>query len=82
MRFAGSDWPLVVLGLGPLIRPDLAVLSAAYLAADLLLADTTWLRRLRAVAIALALPLAFQVFRMAYFASLVTYQVACALGAG
>jgi arabinofuranosyltransferase len=63
--------PLVVLGLGPLIRPDLAVLTATFLAADVLLADTTWLRRLRSVAIALALPVAFELFRMAYFASLV-----------
>jgi len=59
----------VVVGLGPLIRPDLAIFSAGFLLALL------WRRPLRQVAALLAaaaaLPVAYQVFRMGYFATLV-----------
>lgn len=58
-------------GCGPLIRPDLAVLSAAFLL--VLLLDAGWRPR-RVVGIVLAggaAPLAYQVFRMGYFGSLV-----------
>jgi arabinofuranosyltransferase len=58
-------------GCGPLIRPDLAVLSAAFLL--VLLLDAGWHPR-RVAGIVLAggaAPLAYQVFRMGYFGALV-----------
>jgi len=65
--------PLAVLiGLGPLVRPDLAPFAACLLAALLLLARPPSRRRAVAlVAAALALPLAYQIFRMGYFGQLV-----------
>jgi arabinofuranosyltransferase len=59
----------VWLGLGPLIRPDAAIFSVLFVGA--LVAITTGLRaRAACLVAALALPLAYQVFRMGYFASL------------
>ncbi|MFC3450259.1 hypothetical protein [Amycolatopsis speibonae] len=61
-------WPVaLVAGLGPLVRPDLALFSAVALIALLVLA---WPGRRRAVgllAVAAVLPLAYQVFRMGYY---------------
>ena len=60
----------VLFGLGPLVRPDLAPFALCFLAALLLLVRP--LRRRTAigvVAAAIALPFAYQVFRMGYFAS-------------
>lgn len=69
---AWQPWPLTVaIGLGVLVRPDLAIVSVVF--AVMLLAQSG--RRLRdvlaAAGIALALPLAYEVFRMGYYASLV-----------
>lgn len=63
----------VVVGLGPLIRPDLGIFSVRFLAVLLLVVPRRPKRlfRLRLVAWAVALPLAYQVFRMGYFAALV-----------
>ena len=64
---------LVVCGLGPLIRPELLLESIVFLAV-LLFADgtaSTWQRKARMVAWAVALPLAYQVFRMGYFGAFV-----------
>lgn len=61
----------VVLGLGPLVRPDFAVFSAGFLIALLVLAGGSWRRRLAVVAAALALPVSYQLFRMGYYAALV-----------
>ncbi|MGW5717757.1 hypothetical protein ACWEVP_16450 [Amycolatopsis sp. NPDC003865] len=62
------SWPVaLVLGLGPLVRPDLALFSAVGFAA---LCFVAWRGPLRAVAwlaVAGALPLAYQVFRMGYY---------------
>ncbi len=64
-------WLLVVLGLAPLIRPDLAI-AGALLGAWLLIAvPSSWPRRIRDVAVAGALPVAYQVFRMGYYGLLV-----------
>ena len=61
----------VLVGLGPLVRPDLALFAAGFMVA--LVAVAGPLRR-RAVAgllgAAVALPLLYQVFRMGYFAAL------------
>lgn len=64
-------WPAVVIGLGPLVRPDLALISLAFGLA--LLAQSrrgvgSWLG---AVAAAGALPLAYEVLRSGYYAALV-----------
>lgn len=60
-------WLLVVLGLAPLIRPDLAI-AGALLGSWLLIAvPSSWPRRIRDVAVAGALPVAYQVFRMGYY---------------
>ena len=64
---------LVVCGLGPLIRPELLLESIVFLAV-LLFADgsvSTWRGRARMLAWAVALPLAYQVFRMGYYGAFV-----------
>lgn len=68
-------WPALAaatVGLGPLVRPDLAVFSAAFIVALLLVVRpaSRW-RAARLVALAAALPIAYQVCRMGYFAALV-----------
>jgi arabinofuranosyltransferase len=68
---AGRRWFPVVAGLGPLIRPDLAVYSVGFLAASLVVVRGDALARARSVAAWAAAPLAYQIFRMGYFASMV-----------
>ena len=59
-------------GLGPLIRPDLAVYSGAFLLALLAVGpDRTIRGRALLVGVGVCLPLAYQVFRMGYFAAVV-----------
>ncbi len=65
----GRRWSLVVIGIGPLVRPDLGLMTVAFLVAWLVLARPR--RIVRDLAVALALPVLYQVFRMGYFASLV-----------
>jgi arabinofuranosyltransferase len=66
-------WSAVVLGLGPLIRPEFALYSALFLAAILVgrRHEDRWRDRVALVAWALALPVAYQIFRMGYYGSLV-----------
>jgi arabinofuranosyltransferase len=59
------------IGTGPLIRPDLAIFAAAFLLGQLVLARPGLRRGAAVVAVAAALPVAYQVFRMGYFATLV-----------
>lgn len=69
-------WTLVLVGLGPLVRPDEAITTLAALA--FVVVGTWGASRRRAVgqvAVALALPLAFQLFRMAYYGVLVPNTV-------
>jgi len=62
----------VLIGLGPLVRPDLAPFSACFLVALLLLARPAGRRTaVGLVAAAIALPLVYLIFRMGYFAALV-----------
>lgn len=66
----------IVIGLGPLVRPDLAIFSLGFLVALAVCSDERsrlgWLRRgLLLVGAAGSLPLAYQIFRMGYFAALV-----------
>lgn len=63
-------WAAFVLGLGPLVRPDAAVFSVAFIL-WLLVVQPTWRRRAAVVLAAGALPIAYQIFRMGYFGLLV-----------
>jgi arabinofuranosyltransferase len=62
----------LLIGLGPLIRPDFAIFTAVLLSA-LLVSQTviTWRSAVRLLAIALALPAAYELFRMGYYGALV-----------
>jgi arabinofuranosyltransferase len=66
-------WALVVAGLGPLVRPDCAVPALVVLGVILWrsLRASGWRPTLGRLAVAAAIPVAYQVFRMAYFAELV-----------
>jgi arabinofuranosyltransferase len=61
----------VVFGLGPLVRPDLAVGSAAFLAAGWLVVRPQRRHALVLALAAAALPLAYEVFRAGYYGMLV-----------
>jgi arabinofuranosyltransferase len=62
----------VIASLGPLIRPDLAVMSVGFLILLLVLAPPAGLRRsIQLLASAAALPAPYQIFRMGYFAAVV-----------
>ena len=65
----------LVAGAGPLIRPDLALFTGAFLLVALVLASRAHPRPLRQLAIVVALgaalPCAYQVYRMGYYATLV-----------
>ncbi|WP_409489617.1 hypothetical protein [Amycolatopsis sp. cmx-11-12] len=61
-------WPVaLVAGLGPLVRPDLALFSGVALMALLVLSRPGRRGALGLLAVAAALPLAYQVFRMGYY---------------
>jgi arabinofuranosyltransferase len=68
---ASPGWAAALIGCGVLVRPDLLVFSAAFLAA-LLAARLGRGRRtlLRLVLLAALLPVAYEIFRMGYFAVL------------
>ncbi len=60
----------LLFGVGPLVRPDLTVAAAIWI--GVLLAFTEgWGRRVACLAVSLSLPVAYQIFRMGYFAALV-----------
>lgn len=66
-------WPTgVVIGLGPLIRPDLALVTLGFGVLLAVLARGRGVRRLLgAVAVSVALPVGYQIFRAAYYGILV-----------
>lgn len=67
-------WPLfpaIVIGLGPLVRPDFALYSALFALALLATSRFKWWDWPVCLAVALAVPGAYQIFRMGYFAVLV-----------
>jgi arabinofuranosyltransferase len=61
----------VAVGLGFLVRPDLAVCSACFVVALLICDGGPARRKAKVAAVALALPVAYQLFRMGYYAALV-----------
>ncbi|UDY35580.1 hypothetical protein [Dermatobacter hominis] len=64
-------WLPVLLGLGPLIRPDASLYSVAFLAVLVVVSDRSWRGVLRALGVAVAVPVAYEVFRMGFFGALV-----------
>ncbi len=79
VRWAGAEgndirwYGVVVLGLGPIVRPELALDTVVFLAV-LLFVDAGhrgWRRQAAIVGWAFALPLAYEVFRMGYYGMLV-----------
>jgi len=66
-------WLAIVLGLGPVVRPELTVVSVLLLGTVLALqwSTDTWRSRVATLVAAFAVPIAYQVFRMGYYASLV-----------
>lgn len=63
--------PAVVIGLGPLVRPDLALVSAAFAVALLVQHRFSLAGWLRTAGVALAVPLVWEIFRAGYYATLV-----------
>jgi len=79
VRWAGQEgrtvprWGLAVLGLGPLVRPELALDTLVFLGVVLFVDGVAlgWRRRVAMVAWAFALPVAYELFRMGYYGMLV-----------
>ncbi|MFC3454242.1 arabinofuranosyltransferase [Amycolatopsis speibonae] len=64
----GPVWSTaVVIGLGPLVRPDLALFSAAAMVGLLVLTWRGWRPALLLLVAAAGLPVLYQVFRMGYY---------------
>ena len=63
-------WTCLLIGLGPLVRPDLLIMTLAFLGV-LLVVERSWRHRVRVTAWIVVIPLAYEVFRMAYYAALV-----------
>jgi arabinofuranosyltransferase len=63
-------WTCLLIGLGPLVRPDLLIMTIAFLGI-LLVVESSWRQRVRVTAWIVALPVAYEVFRMAYYAALI-----------
>jgi arabinofuranosyltransferase len=64
----GRVWAIVVvIGLGPLVRPDLALFSAVAFGVLIVLRGPNWGLAWRWLAAAGALPVAYQIFRMGYY---------------
>jgi arabinofuranosyltransferase len=60
-----------VIGLGPLVRPDLGLVSVVFLGAQWLLVRPSWRGTLAGAGAAGALPAAYEVFRAGYYGHLV-----------
>ena len=69
-----SVWAAIVVGVGPLVRPEFLLLSIGFV--GVVLADEwasrAWRAGLGLLGAAFALPVTYQIFRMGYFASLVS----------
>lgn len=72
-RLPISRLALVVLGLGPLVRPELTLDSLVFMVAITLVEGPrlSWRGRIRIFAWAFAVPVIYQVFRMGYYGALV-----------
>ncbi|MFD0312518.1 hypothetical protein [Streptomyces sp. NPDC127119] len=61
----------LVIGLGPLVRPDLGLVTVVFLAAQWLLVRPSWRGVFAGAGAAGALPVAYEVFRAGYYGHLV-----------
>lgn len=61
----------IVVGLGPLVRPELALVTIVFLCAGWSILRPPWRRTLALVALAGALPVAYEIFRAGYYGTLV-----------
>jgi arabinofuranosyltransferase len=64
-------WVPVVLGLGPLVRPDFTLFSVAFLVALMLVSHRNLRSTVAMFALAIALPVVDELFRMAYYGAVV-----------
>ncbi|MFF3642461.1 hypothetical protein [Streptomyces sp. NPDC002564] len=60
-----------LIGLGPLVRPDLGLVSVVFLAAQWVTVRPSWRGALAGAGVAGALPAAYEIFRMGYYGHLV-----------
>ncbi|MFF1695967.1 hypothetical protein ACFVXC_20430 [Streptomyces sp. NPDC058257] len=67
---AHSPATCVVIGLGPLVRPDLALVSAVFLGAQWLMVRPSRRAALGGLGAALALPVSYEIFRIGYYGQL------------
>ncbi|MET9561675.1 hypothetical protein [Streptomyces tauricus] len=67
----GSLGTSAVIGLGPLVRPDLGLVTVVFLAAQWLLVRPSWRGAFAGAGAAGALPVAYEVFRAGYYGHLV-----------
>lgn len=74
-------WLPVVIGLGYLVRPDVALYSVAFGVALLVVSRRSWFGAIAAIVLAAIIPAGYQLFRMGYFATVVP-NTALAKGAG
>jgi arabinofuranosyltransferase len=70
-RAARPVWLFVLVGLGPLVRPDFAVIAGLLLVWITVIGTGAWWKRLLGLVAAGVLPVAYQVFRMGYYGLLV-----------
>ncbi|MBO3752381.1 hypothetical protein J5X84_40525 [Streptosporangiaceae bacterium NEAU-GS5] len=72
VAYEGTVLPAVfVFGLAPLIRPELTVVAVVFAGTLLLTRRPGWREALKWAAVALALPVAYEIFRMGYYGLLV-----------
>jgi arabinofuranosyltransferase len=64
-------WLLITLGIGPLVRPDFAVITGILLLFVVIAGVGRWWQRVLGLVLAALLPVAYQVFRMGYYGLLV-----------
>jgi arabinofuranosyltransferase len=64
-------WLMVAIGLGPLIRPDLAVVTVALASYAVWSGSQSRFRRVGDLALGAALPVGYEIFRMGYYGLLV-----------
>lgn len=64
-------WAPVLIGLGPLVRPDFLLFSVAFAVAHVVTSSRGRRASWRGLALGLAAPVAYQVFRMGYYGLLV-----------
>lgn len=74
-------WPALLIGIGPLVRPDLTLIAAALGVALLFQSRRSWRSWIGGAVVALAAPVLYELFRAGYYAALVP-NTALAKGAG